>query len=182
MAVLHQVRVSWTGTGGGPGVSTFYFPAASGVPITPLKALFTSIMTLVPNTVTVNFPVAGNDIDTASGQPTGNWTASSTSGVTGSGGINFAAPVGAVMIWKTNSYINGRQLKGKTFVVPLASGQYGSDGKLISACTNALGSAGTTFVGSSASPQVWSRRWNASSTATSCSVASDTAVLTSRRD
>lgn len=58
---------------------------------------------------------------------------------------NWAAPVGAVITWNTATVHNSRRIRGRSFVVPLASSQYDTDGTLTSSCTGALDSAATAL-------------------------------------
>lgn len=182
MPTVHQVRIPWLGIEGAPGVSTFYFDASSAVPMTDLKAFFTSIMTLVPNAASVTFPGSGMDIDTSSGQPVGTWSTDVLTGVSGSGGAAYSGPVGGVINWHTGAFAGGREVRGKTFIVPLSTAQFGNDGLILSAASNTLGSAATTLAGGPASFVIWSRKGQLTAAVTSATSPRKPAVLRSRRD
>lgn len=182
MVSLRQVRVAWLGVTGPPGVTTLYFPVSAAVPMAAVKAFFTTLAPLLPNAVSVTFPTSGMEIDIGSGQPTGTWTVGAQTGVSGSGGTAFAAPVGGVINWLTGSFVGGRQIRGKTFVVPMATAMYGTNGKLTSTATNAMGSAGTTLATGGNGLTIWSRRNAAAATVSAATAPDKAVVLASRRD
>ena len=56
----------------------------------------------------------------------------------GSGQGGFAAGVGARVVWETGAVRNGRRVRGSTFVVPIWSSAYETNGTLHTATINDL--------------------------------------------
>lgn len=123
MANLNRVRVELTGaavTGGG--VSTFYFLSGATGFTADLGDFWEVVASFMPDSCTVIVPNSGETIDLATGQPNGTWTDGTPESHTGSGGSNFFAGVGARAVWETLGYVNGRRVRGSTFLVPLRNG------------------------------------------------------------
>lgn len=147
MANLARVRVEWTGTPVvGSGVSTFYFDeAATGYPA-DLSTFFDTIKGRIPIGVTIRIPSNGDLIDVASGELTGTWSEAGGSVVVCSGTGNYAAGVGARSKWRTSGIKNGRRVVGSTFLCPLTTGAYDSDGTILAAVLSTLSGATTALV------------------------------------
>jgi hypothetical protein len=79
-------------------------------------------------------------------------------------------------------FVNGRQIRGKTFVVPIISSAYFSDGTLDGATVTGLLGPANTFLATTPHLAIYSRRASASATVTSAAVPDMAAVLRSRRD
>jgi hypothetical protein len=137
--VMHKVVAQWNGFPGGPGISNFYFgtgssETAADVAATQLrvKNFFSAFTLCLPTPVTVQVQQDSAVIDPVTGHMTGTLTAASAQPVvTGAGGANYSAISGACVIWKSSVFFNGRNVRGKTFLVPLTSAAYDSDGTLL---------------------------------------------------
>jgi hypothetical protein len=81
-------------------------------------------------------------LNDADGQLITEFTVSGIGGVTGSGGTTgYSAPSGGCIDWLTGK-VHGRHLMtGRTFVVPLAQGQYENNGSLTTTCVTTLATA-----------------------------------------
>lgn len=149
MADVYRIRVSWSGapvTGGG--VSTFY---TSSAPATLQGALITFI-----NAIKVQFPPPlawevpnhGDVIDSVSGKITNAWTGGTTTSILANGtSSQYAAGVGARVRWNTSGFVNGRNIKGSTYFVPLSSPAYDNDGTINPGVLGNLQTAATALVG-----------------------------------
>jgi hypothetical protein len=182
MAVIHQIRVAWTGAIGTPGVSTFYCSGPAASMQASLVTFFTNEKSLIPAAYNITVPNTGTDIDTATGQPSGTWTGGTATTIAGTGAGNYSAPSGACIIWHTGSYLNGRELRGKTFMVPLMATCYATNGTLNDTDRAGMQSDANVLRGSAGTMVVWSRRAGAVATVSSATVADKAAVLRSRRD
>jgi len=146
MATINRARVAWTNFSGAPGLSTFYF-GSSTVDMTALRAFFSAFALLIPTGVTIAVPAAGDQINDTTGQITGIWTGPAQSPINCSGGTSsYAGGSGAVVEWLSSAIVNGRRPLGKTFLVPLYSGQFDGNGSLSSACITALQNAANTLI------------------------------------
>lgn len=149
MATIERYRVAWTGFTGSPGVSTFYY-FGSIDPASALRTMFNAIGVYLPISVRLSFPTSGDTIDDTTGKVNGTFSASSVSDVVGQDAGVFAAPVGALLRWRTGTVINGRKVRGETFIVPLVASAFQTDGSLGSTPLAALQAAVTTYVGTAA--------------------------------
>lgn len=186
MANIYRYRVSWTGLAGLPGVSTFYF----GSPVDPapdLHTMFAAIATHFPTGLSWSFPVQGDTLNDGTGQLVGNWTSAGAATIAPSGGTNYTAAAGALIRWTTNTFIAGRHVIGKTFLVPLVSGQY-DNGTILDTAVTAFQSAVNTWHATSAGTAqvVWNRPRTGvpggQSAVTGAVCPDKVAVLRSRRD
>jgi hypothetical protein len=182
MTSLHQIRVTWTGLSGLPGVSTFYSSGDKDVTIAAIRTFFEGIATSLPSAVRINYPTSGVDVDISTGAVTGAWTSLSRAATAGTNTGLFAAPAGAVVNWRTGFYLGGRELRGKTFLVPLSGSAYQSDGTLVDTVRQGIQDAATTLIGSTVPPRIWSRKQGADATVTAASVPDKVVILRSRRD
>jgi hypothetical protein len=146
MADLRKVLVTWNGATGLPGLSVFYTLAADDV-TTNLGTFFTAIKALFPAGMTWSIPSAGDQVSDNSGQLTGGWVGGTAATVTATGGGSYAAGTGTFVQWGTSIIVNNRRLKGRTFLAPLSSTQYDTDGTISAAPVTTMNTALSTLVG-----------------------------------
>jgi hypothetical protein len=182
VANLNVIRVQWTGLIGMPGVSTFFCTGDPSFLLAKLKTFYTAIANYVPSGITWTFPGSGIVIDSSTGQAVSSWASTApapgTSGATG----GFSAPGGAVINWRTGFFVGGRELRGRTFIVPINGTNYDSTGRLVSGCVNALSNAANAVPGGGNPLVVYGRATASNAPVTSASVPSKVVVLRSRRD
>lgn len=158
---LREHKVLWTGVTGLPGVNTWYFDDGGSITsdTSALHTFYNDLAGYLPPGVVIQVPDSGNIVNASSGVLTGVWTTgTTTSAVTGSGSNAFAAGVGACVTWKTATVANGRLIHGRTFIVPLMTGCYASDGTLTSTFMGDIASRITTFLSSAgANFRAWHR-------------------------
>lgn len=156
---LNRVRVVWSQFSGQPGYTNFYFDSASAPPLAALTTLFTAFKAYVPVGLTWTVPNSGDTIDETTGHITGGWTGAVQTPVVGAGGgANFVGSSGAVILWKTADPVNGRRPIGKSYIVPMSTGQFDTDGSLLLATVTGVLNAALTFVtAAGAAFKVWHR-------------------------
>lgn len=182
MVVLHKVQVTWSGTKGLPGVSTFYCQDAVDNVITSLDVFYKTFQNNIPTGVTITYPSSGLDIDSVTGQAVGSWKGVGTPApVACNGAGGFAAPVGAVINWHTGAYVSGRELRGKTFMVPLIGSQF-DDGTLLNLSKSEFQGAADALIFNAPTLGVWSRKTGTFRTVSTASIPDKAVVLRSRRD
>lgn len=149
MANAARIRVEWAGVVG-PGVSTFYSEEAdAAAAYAAVRTFFDAIKTLLVPSVTLTFPNTGDLIDVGTGQISGSWSATSAGSVTGTATtVMRAAGVGAFVRWETGGIINGRRVRGRTFITEVSTGFYESNGTLTSGSITTLQSAAQTLASS----------------------------------
>lgn len=144
---LYRVRVALNGGAGGAKVSTFYSDGTTGFQAV-LTDFYTAIKGYLPNQQVVDVAADGDIIDSETGLITSSWTTTPNVGVTGTGGPSYPAGVGACVTWRTAAVIEGKRVRGRTFIVPLTTAAYDQDGTLIAECLTALRAASADVVAS----------------------------------
>lgn len=160
MATLARVRLLWTGTTVvGGGVSTFYCsnsdPSAF---ISALRTFLGSSNGIYPAGTVIKFPSGGETIESSDGAINGAWTMTPLADLTGAGGATYAAGVGIRVTWNTAGITRRRRVKGSTFLVPVTSTIYASDGTIDNASLALVNGAIPTLVAADGgSFRIWSR-------------------------
>lgn len=134
MTTLHRLVINWTGPQVvGSAVTVLHFSGSdnSAPPVGAVEQAFWSHSSLFPTGVTITVPNSGDSIDDRTGQLTGVWTATGGAAVSGTGNAKAARGVGACIGWETGGIVNGRKLRGRTFLVPLTTDAYDTDGTLL---------------------------------------------------
>lgn len=149
MTDLARVQVLLTGTGVvGGGVSTFYCLASGsdGFP-DALETFYGVVAANSPDNVTFTVPSSGDVISDASGEIVGAWSEPGEGGsFAGAANTPFQMGVGARVRWKTAGTRNGRRVVGTTFLAPLASSAFTTDGFLLTTVQTALQNAATALI------------------------------------
>lgn len=147
MATLNRYRVEWVGGPGGPGVSTFYSLPTASTALADIRAFFQSLSVLFPTAFSWSFPNSGDQIEDSTGQISGAWSAAAVSPVIGGeGNVGFAAGVGARVSWQTQLIMNGRRLRGSTFITGIAVSNYDNAGTLSSGALTTLQNAADALI------------------------------------
>lgn len=144
MASLRRVRVQLFGFKGGPGVSTFYF-LDTDTALTSLHTLYEGMSSTFPVGVSVIIEPSGDIIESTTGVITGAWGGNPQALVVGTSAGPYAAPAGVLLGWETTTILDGRRLRGRTFIVPAANGIFGADGTINDATRTALASLAAQF-------------------------------------
>lgn len=187
---LNRLILTWNGpqvVGGG--VTVLHFEGAEGaVPdVAAIKSAVTAMAAIIPQGVTITVPNSGDVIQDTDGTLVNVWTGSGGGSVAGTAPQQAAAGVGACIGWITGGIVNGRRLRGRTFIVPITINAFDVDGTITSSSLTALGTFANAVM-ASGGLAVWHRPTTATSTdGTSYAVLSNrvrdkVAVLTSRRD
>lgn len=191
-----EVTVDWSGTGiTGLGTSVFH-GRTDGVATTSAAAqsladrvrqFFFDIRGVMAPGITWTFRNEVLELDTSTGvllsavPVTPPITLSSTGSA-----ANYSRAVGARVDWNTSAVVNGRRLKGRTYLVPVSGGNLDTTGTLASSCITAVQTAAAAYcntgVFTSARPGVWSRTHGILADALAGTVDDRTSVLRSRRD
>ena len=182
MAELKRVRVGWSGWPGGPGVSTFHFQTDATPPLADLRTLFAQIANYVASGIVLQVENVGQVIESTTMKAVAGWTGPVQAPLTASGGVNFAAPCGGYIQWKSGVFVGGRESRGKTFMVPLATAWYDAQGTIHPTAKTAIDGAVTTFLAAGGSAmRIVNRGQFGFTSVSSGSVVDRAVVLTSRR-
>lgn len=152
-----RVTARWSGAIGLPGYSVFHFRdfTVTGEPtqetadgaVAKVRAFFVGIQSQLPNVVSVQVQSDVPVIEDTNGMMTSVFSAPTSAPVGGSAGLSteYAAPVGAVVTWRTGQVRNGRIIRGRTFLVPLARTAFDAGGTLSESALSAINAAATTL-------------------------------------
>lgn len=157
---MHRYQVSWQNWPGAPGVTSFFTDPASGNPDpAPLRTFFNALAGLLPSGLTITVPATGDLIEETTGQLAGTWTATPTpTVVTGTNTNTYAGNAGAVVHWLSTDVVNGRRVRGRSFLVPLGSSVFDTAGSLSSGTLTTIQTAAAALLASATwHPVVWAR-------------------------
>lgn len=135
-----KVKVRWSGFIGSPGWSNFYFAGPDNSFETPEDApIVADKVATFLNNIKLRFPGAvtwqiQSDVEAIT-PDTGTLNNVFSAGarpaiVGGAGAASYSGASGAVITWRTAGVRNGRRVRGRTFLVPLATSGYADDGTL----------------------------------------------------
>lgn len=193
MTIL-EVTAVWSGFTGAPGYTTFHTTNAGLITtavdnsVEAARKFFDDLKQQITTFMTVTISTEVKELDAATGELIGLHSPGSTPApVIGLASALGSGASGGVIGWGTDGVNRGRRVKGRTFIVPMASTAYDSDGTLTSVCLTALNTAATNYRTSAAYESlVWSRPrlgvGGAAFPITSHQVRDKAAVLRSRRD
>lgn len=188
MASLFKITALWSNWPGAPGYTNFY--ALTGGPIVTLtdgiRAFFDAIKGIVPTGITITVQPSGDQINDVSGAITGAWSVDpGPAPVVGASGGTYAGNAGGVVSWRTNGVVGNRRVRGRSFIVPLASTVYDTNGLTSSAIATLQGAATALLTTADGNLAVWSRptalRAGSSHPITAATVPDLSASLRSRR-
>lgn len=112
----------------------------------------------MPTDVHVATERVGDTIEDTTGALTGSWTGGVVNPSVGLKAEAYSAPSGAVGSWSTNTVLDGKRLRGRTFIVPLAQSSYQADGAVAAGYATVATAAMAQFViEQGASAVVWHR-------------------------
>lgn len=163
MADILRYRVTLKGLPGGDGVATFHSLGSDGLAFaTDVRAFLEGAFGTggpghLPTGVSLSYANLTESIDIASGDMTGQVAFTAPATTVGANPERWAAPAGACVTWLTSGFANGRRVKGRTFLVPLSSVAFQSDGSIDETRRTAINSAAATFAAAASNPCVYRR-------------------------
>lgn len=204
MPQLYRVKARWSGFSGAPGYSIFHFrdfntpdpgngdgtTEDATAAVARVTTFFATLTAAIPDAVVVTVETEVDVIDDASGELVNSLQATGGGAVQMESGGSYLAPAGAVVNWRTAGIRKGRRIRGRTFLVPLASSNFNSAGVLIPTAQNVIQTAANNLASQTGSPDlaIFARPSSSalsdgtSAVVTGASVPSIAAVLRSRRD
>jgi hypothetical protein len=199
MAQMAKVTINWSGLPGGPGYTNLYFTDISGPTsvdqtlvdsaVSKTDAWLSAFRPSIPNSISTGVSATVEAVDETTGALVGFFTGTPAAAAVGTGGTTYSAPSGAVISWYTSTVRNGRRIRGRTFMVPLATAAYESDGSLLGTRITTWNAATATLIATGAVAElgVWSRPSTPGASdgdwalVTSFRIPDMAAILTSRR-
>lgn len=157
MTALYRMRTLLTGFNGGPGVSTMYF-LDTATAVASVHTFWDAVKTYMADAVNIQVDAQGDVIEDTSGTITGAWGATPVAAINCSGSGTVAPAQGVQAKWLTSTILDGRRLRGRTFLVPTTTTLFTSSGEVSSVPLAAIATAAQNLVtAQSASFVVWHR-------------------------
>lgn len=202
-----RIRTELTGFTGGPGLSTMYYECATENAAAAIRCQqyvhnwFGAVAgQLLCNSVTWKVKPEVDLLDPANGEVSNVFTDGTAHTATGGGGTSYAPLATAALFrFMTSTWANGRNLKGRSYISPMASAAVGTNGELHATVKTAVEADLVTWQQGMTEgdiPVVWSRpitadpealppiegRAGSTGNINAITIRSKLAVLTSRRD
>lgn len=191
---IMKITAEWSGFPGAPGYTNLYFMGGGGL-ITDaqqcadrVRRAFGHLVPLFPTNMNIQINSEVPVIDESTGMITDFRTVTPPTKIGGGGTGGYAGPTGAVVTWRTNDLKNGRRIRGRTFLVPLAGSAFEANGSLGGASLLPLRQFADELIGGDLDSEfvVWSRpvggAGGVAATVTAATIPDMAAVLRSRRD
>ena len=157
MTTLYRVRVSLDGFKGAPGVATYYSLDMATFRDS-LATLWMNYATTMPNGATAAVETTGDTIEDTTGLITGSWVGDPVGLGNGTLSGPYAAGAGFMVAWKTSTILDGKRLKGHTFVVPQGNAIFQADGTIADSFrSDRIGAAEAFISAQSESFVIWRR-------------------------
>lgn len=193
MASILRTRAVIAGESGLPGLSTFYWLAASPTnteataALAGVRAYFEAVKAYLSAGCTVSYDTAVAVLEDTTGGLVTLLTATAQTLTTSTGALDAPPANQLGLVLNTSTVVNGRVLRGRSFLGPLTTDAFASSGQIGSGARTALLAGGAALLAVSAADlAVWHRPTNGSGgLALACTGvgASDKVwVLRSRRD
>lgn len=153
---LRRINVGWTTGIGGSGVSVFYCAQPDDL-TSNLATFFNAIKAFFPTPVTWNIPASGDLINPEDGHLAGAWVGGTAASIPASGGAGaYVAGTGAYVRWVTGAISGTHKVQGRTYLVPLLTSQFDTQGTITDTSVTTMQAAATALA-ASAKLIVWHR-------------------------
>jgi len=154
-----EIITRWTLPSGSGHVSVMYFDAAGSVATqrTNLHTFWTAVKAFQSTSTIYVIDTAGRELDWQTGVLTGAWSeASVKNGAGGAGSVSVPDADQALLQWRTSTIVNGRFLRGRTFIPGLGIG-HTTGGNILGTTATSLVNAGAALIGSTTPLSIWHR-------------------------
>lgn len=171
MSNIIRLTINWTGFTGAPGYTNLHFESVADDPmdqatvndaVAVTETWMASWRNATPNGCLTGLSTNIVELDENTGTIQAYWTATVATAATGGSNGEYASGSGACVNWYTDGVWNGRRVRGRTFLVPLGSNGFQSNGSLNDTALAAWRTATATLVGAAnlARLVVWRRPTN----------------------
>ena len=181
------ITAVWQGATGLPGYTKLRFDGeldalAAAACAARMRAMFAAMQAWIPAAVNISWDGLAQ-VYGSNGQLTGEVPYSPPANVAGVGLGGFSAASGVCVNWLTGLFVNGKRIRGRTFLVPLVE-CFEGNGTLSSGAVSGISQAAADLAGGTPGLVVASRSGGGFITApvAGVSVPDRAAVLRSRRD
>lgn len=195
MANIYRVTFVWQGWSGAPGYTNMFFDDSTGTAqqaVDAVRAFLVTCTTLapavLPTGITISGPGTVDTLEPATGTLVNSTPVTPPAVISGTASGAYSAAAGACVSWLTSSIVNGHRVRGRTFIVPLASTAFDTSGTLASAYISNINTGIVALLAATPDLVVWRRPVSQAAGGGGVSpvlvgkVTDKSAVLTSRRD
>lgn len=193
---MYRATWTWSGFSGAPGYTNLYFLdpdpiSQAGLDQTGARThvFWAAVAPYLPTGVTVTMPNILEEVQSDDGELVAEHVFPGGTAVNGSAGGTYASYAGACITWHSAFVVNGRKLRGRTFLVPLGNQVFSANGTLSDSVQLAIQNAGNALANATTGIDlgVWHRPTPGLSDGSvagvsHCRVNDKGAVLRSRRD
>jgi len=176
---------TWTSPGGAPYYTTLYFNGLVGAAAaahSATTAFMASMDDYIDNQFTWTVTTEVHEVDPATGLTVAVALVPTTTGTGAVAGVQTSSATQWLIQWRTGTYINGREVRGRTFL-PGWIGNNLADGKMAAASIALVNAKLVAYLaGPGALAQVWSPTNGVAVNVVGATVWAEMAVLRSRRD
>lgn len=184
-----RITALWNGLTGLPGYTRMSFSgsldaAACATAAGRMRTFFDAMKAYIPSGGVITFSETAQ-VFTTGGVLTGELSYTPPAQVNGTGSGAYNGAGGGRVNWLTGAFLNGRRVRGRTYLVPQVSTAFDTNGTLSSGYISALTAAAAALVSGAPELVVISRLGPGSgseSLVTGASVPDRASVLRSRRD
>lgn len=184
-----RIRASITGLSGGNALTTGYFTFDNLVTEArdQFVAFWTSVATRMRSSCVVTLDTAGAVLDPADGDQIAEVSLAAFSVAGGQNDDLLPSATQGLVNWRTNDFVDGRRVRGRTFIPGLTEGASGLSGTLTGTSLTTIQTAATAYADAAGNPAVVWHRPSAEGPGSihnivTATVGSKFAVLRSRRD
>lgn len=163
MALLIRHTVVWSGSPGLPGYTQFHQEVTGSISVQAQAAqnaiytFFAGLAGLIPADITIVVDPVYQVADVVTGEVTTEDSVTTPlAGITGGYVSNWSAQVGVMVEWLTAAFIDGRRLRGRTYLVPLGNTS-DDDGTLPGGTLSTIRSEAATLLAAGTGLVVWHR-------------------------
>lgn len=156
--MTREVLIDWTGAGGLTGVTVLHMNAEllPANQVTDTRAFLQSLVPYIATSTVAKVRAEGREFDPITGDLTGAWAAPASPQVVGEGSNGPVANASQGLIrWGTGTVVDGRFLKGRTFIPGMNVNQL-SAGEVLITTQNAINALAQDFA-LDVELQIWHR-------------------------
>jgi hypothetical protein len=159
VADIREILTEWTLPSGSGHLTVMYFPTGPTIADqrTALHTFWTAVKAVQATGAVYNIQTVGRVLDDATGTLTGSWSeASVKNGAGGAGAASVPDAAQALVQWRCGTIVNGRFVRGRTFIPALGQAQT-SNGNLAPGAKTVILNAAAALAASASGISVWHR-------------------------
>jgi hypothetical protein len=161
---MWRVTVRWSGGQIGSGFTNMFFTegistaqVAADAVRTFFRSCYNTTGAFLPLGVTIAFPTGVDVLDPVTGVLITTIPVTNAGNTVGADSGKYSAPSGACVSWRTAGVVNGRVVKGRTFLVPIGLSAMDTDGTPLNSWLTTVSTAAAALIADPAEFVIWHR-------------------------